>query len=182
MRFIFLAISLLLLFYSCSDFKKNERIERVLTMDQALDSIEKIMITCKIDTLADMQLAAQGVELRIKNNYKLDTINLEFGKKMDDYKRMRRAIPKLKGNWDKVKKGLVEMRKSLKNLKIDIENNSGKREKYDEYLKFEQNKLNQLRLLCNECQKGQKKILDTYTKLHSELYLFSMDLIKEGNN
>jgi chromosome segregation ATPase len=181
MRNFFFTLSLLILVYSCSDLKKNERIERVLAMEKALDSIESAMITSKIDTLAEMQLAAQGVELRIKNNYKLDTINLEFGNKMDEYKRMRRAIPKLKGNMDKVKKGIFEVRKSLKNLKTDIENNSGKREKYDDYLKFEQNKLNQLRLLYNDCQKGQKKILDTYIKLHPELYQFSMDLIKEGN-
>ncbi|MFM7667726.1 MAG: hypothetical protein ACKO7D_06005 [Bacteroidota bacterium] len=181
MRHFLLILSLLILVYSCSDINKNKRIERISAMEKTLDSIEKIMNTNKIDSLADMQLAAQGVELRIKNNYKLDTINLEFGKKMDEYKRMRRAIPKLKGNWDKVKKGIGEMRKSLKNLKTDIENNSGKREKYDEYLKFEQNKLNQLCLLSNECQKGQKKILESYMKLHPELYQFSMELINEGN-
>lgn len=180
MRF-FLLISLFFLIFSCSDINKNKRIERISSMEKTLDSIEKIMKSAKIDSLADMQLAAQGVELRIKNNYKLDTINLEFGKKMDDYKRMRRAIPKLRGNWDKVKKGVVEMKKSLNNLKIDIENNSGKREKYDEYLKFEQNKLGQLRTLFDECLKGQMKILDTYTRLHSELFQFSMDLVKEEN-
>jgi hypothetical protein len=73
------------------------------------------------------------------------------------------------------------MRKSLNNLKTDIENTSGKREKYDEYLKFEQNKLNQLRLLCDECVKGQKKILDTYIRLHTELFRFSMELVKQEN-
>jgi chromosome segregation ATPase len=181
MRFFLISISFSFIFSSCSDLKRTERIERILTMEKSLDSIGKIMNLSKIDSLADMQIAAQGVELRIKNNYKLDTINLDFGKKMDEYKRMRRAIPKLKSNWDKVKKGIVEMRKSLKNLKTDIENNSGKREKYDEYLKFEQNKLNQLQLLCTECLKGQMKILDTYTKLHAELNRFSLDLIKEKN-
>lgn len=178
MRFL-LFIALFFLVFSCTDIKKSKRIERISAMEKSLDSIEKIMNNTKIDSLADMQLAAQGVELRIKNNYKLDTINLDFGKKMDDYKRMRRAIPKLKGNWDKIKKGISEMRKSLINLKTDFENNSGKREKYDEYVKFEQNKLNQLRLLCDECTKGQKKIMDTYTRLHPELYQFSLDLVKE---
>jgi chromosome segregation ATPase len=180
MKFLLL-LSLFFLVFSCTDIKKNKRVERISSMTKTLDSIQKTINTSKIDSLADMQLAAQGVELRIKNNYKLDTINLDFGKKMDDYKRMRRAIPKLKGNWDKVKKGIVEMRKSLNNLKTDIENTSGKREKYDEYLKFEQNKLNQLRLLCDECLKGQKKILDTYIRLHTELFRFSMELVKQEN-
>jgi chromosome segregation ATPase len=181
MRYFVFASLLIFLTYSCSDIKKNERLERIATMEKSLDSLEKTMKVEKIDSLPDMELAAQGVELRIKNNYKLDTINLEFGKKMDAYKRMRRAIPKLKGNWEKVKKSIIETRKSLNNLNTDIENNSGKREKYDEYIKFEQNKLNQIRLLLTECKEVKKKILDTYTKLHVELNQFSMELIKEGN-
>ena len=182
MRLFLLSVSMIFIVVSCTDLKKNQRIEKISGMEKSLDSIEKILISVKIDSLAEMQLAAQGVELRIKNNYKLDTINLEFGKKMDDYKRMRRAIPKLKGNWDKVKKGIAEVRKSLKNLKTDIDNNSGKREKYDDYIKFELTKLNQLRLLSDECQKGQKQILNTYTKLHPELNHFSMELLNEENN
>lgn len=181
MRFFLLSVSIIFIFLSCTDIKKNQRIEKISGMQKSLDSIEKILISVKIDSLPEMQLAAQGVELRIKNNYKLDTINLEFGKKMDDYKRMRRAIPKLKGNWDKVKKGVAEMHKSLKNLKLDISNNSGKREKYDEFILFESSKLTQLRLLTQECQKGQKQIIELYRILHPELYQFSMDLIKEGN-
>jgi hypothetical protein len=73
------------------------------------------------------------------------------------------------------------MRNSLINLKSDIENNSGKREKYDEYIKFEQNKLNQISLLLKECVDGKQKIIDTYSKLHIELNQFSMELVKEAN-
>lgn len=167
---------------SCTDLKKNERIDRILALEKTLDSIEKVMTSSKIDSLSNMQLAAQGVELRIKNNYKLDTINLEFGKKMDEYKRMRRAIPKLKGNWEKVNKGIFEMRITLSNLKTDIENNSGKREKYDEYIKFEKNKLNQLGLLNDDNKLEQKKIVETYSKLHTELNNFSMSLIIVQSN
>jgi chromosome segregation ATPase len=181
MKYFVISILLIFLAYSCSDIKKNERLERIGNMEKSLDSLDNKMNSEQIDSLADMQLAAQGVELRIKNNYKLDTINLEFGKKMDAYKRMRRAIPKLKGNWEKVKKGIKEMRNSLINLKSDIENNSGKREKYDEYIKFEQNKLNQISLLLKECVDGKQKIIDTYSKLHIELNQFSMELVKEAN-
>ena len=83
MKFLLL-LSLFFLVFSCTDIKKNKRVERISSMTKTLDSIQKTINTSKIDSLADMQLAAQGVELRIKNNYKLDTINLDFGKKMDD--------------------------------------------------------------------------------------------------
>ena len=96
---------------------------------------------------------------------------------MDSYKRMRRAIPKLRSNIVKLEKGVIELRKSLTSLKKDIENNSGARGKYDEYIKFEKNKFDQIVILFKEFQKNQTKISDTYSALHVELYNFSMQLI-----
>lgn len=146
-------------------------------MIHGLDSISAQLKKEKIDTLAEMQLAAQGVEYRIRGNFVADTIDLELGKKMDSYKRMRRAIPKLRSNIVKLEKGVIELRKSLTSLKKDIENNSGARGKYDEYIKFEKNKFDQIVILFKEFQKNQTKISDTYSALHVELYNFSMQLI-----
>lgn len=163
--------------FSCADVRKEKQISSLITIEKGLDSLENLMKKEKIDTLADMRIAAEGVEFRIRNNYKLDTINLEFGKKMDAYKRMRRAIPKLNGNKVKIEKGIIELSKSVKNLKLDIENGSGKRDKYDDYIKFEQNKFKQLCLLYKDAQDAQNKIIDNYSTLHPELYKFSMTLI-----
>lgn len=171
-------VIIIFLLFSCADLRKEKQLASISTIEKGLDSLENIMKKEKIDSLADMRLASEGVEFRIRNNYKLDTINLEFGKKMDAYKRMRRAIPKLIGNKVKVEKGIIELRKTLKNLKLDIENGSGKRDKYDDYIKFERNKFNQLCILYKESQDAQKKIIETYSSLHPELYRFSMSLIQ----
>jgi hypothetical protein len=176
----YLAIFVFLM-YSCADLRKEKQLAAITTIEKGLDSLENVMKKEKIDSLSDMRVAAESVEFRIRNNYKLDTINLEFGKKMDAYKRMRRAIPKLSGNKLKVKKGIDEMRKSLQNLKTDIENGSGKRDKYDDFIKFEKNKFNQLCILYKDAQDAQKKILQTYSTLHPELYTFSMSLIDSLN-
>ena len=174
--FLFLAV---ILFNSCSDIEKTNRLAKVDKMLHGLDSIKIQLNRQKIDTLADMQLAAQGVELRIKQNFKSDTIDLELGKKMDQYKRMRRAIPKLRTNLFKLEKGIVELSKSLTLLRKDIENNSGIREKYDEYIKFERNKFDQISILFKDFQTNQKKIVESYSALHLELYNFSMQLIQK---
>ena len=172
--FLFLAVTL---FTSCSDIEKTNRLDKIDKMLRGLDSIKIQLKKEKIDTLAEMQLAAQGVELRIKQNFKSDTIDLEFGKKMDQYKRMRRAMPKLRNNLVKLEKGIVELSKSLSLLKKDIENNSGIREKYDEYIKFEKNKFDQISILFKDFQTNQKKIIESYSELHLELYNFSMQLV-----
>ena len=46
----------------------------------------------KIDSIPALKLSTYEVERRIKQNYFSDTINLEFGQNMDDYKRMRRML------------------------------------------------------------------------------------------
>jgi hypothetical protein len=90
---------------------------------------------------------------------------------------MRRAIPKLRTNLFKLEKGIVELSKSLTLLRKDIENNSGIREKYDEYIKFEKNKYDQISILFKDFQTNQKKIIESYSALHLELYNFSMQLL-----
>ena len=177
MKYTLLLLLAVFLISSCTDIDKTNRLSKIDKMIHALDSISAQLKKEKIDTLAEMQLAAQGVEYRIRGNFVADTIDLELGKKMDSYKRMRRAIPKLRSNIVKLEKGVIELRKSLTSLKKDIENNSGARGKYDEYIKFEKNKFDQIVILFKEFQKNQTKISDTYSALHVELYNFSMQLI-----
>ena len=174
--FLFLVIILTL---SCSDLDKSNRLKKMYKMLFSLDSMSTQIKKEKIDTLAEMQLAAQGVEYRIRGNFVADTIDLELGKKMDRYKRMRRAIPKLRSNLVKLEKGIIELKNSLTLLKNDIENNSGIREKYDQYITFEKNKYDQIVVLFKEYKKNQKNILETYSDLHVELYNFSMKLINK---
>ncbi len=177
MKYTLLLLLAVFLISSCTDIDKTNRLSKIDKMIHGLDSISAQLKKEKIDTLAEMQLAAQGVEYRIRGNFVADTIDLELGKKMDSYKRMRRAIPKLRSNIVKLEKGVIELRKSLTSLKKDIENNSGARGKYDEYIKFERNKFDQIVILFKEFQKNQTKISDTYSALHVELYNFSMQLI-----
>ncbi len=179
MKKIFLLFLIGILLVSCSDLDKSNRLVKIDKMLSGLDSMSIQIKKEKIDTLAEMQLAAQGVEYRIRGNFVTDTIDLELGKKMDRYKRMRRAIPKLRSNLVKLDKGIVELKNSLSLLKKDIENNSGMREKYDQYITFEKNKYDQIVVLFKEFQKNQKKILETYSDLHVELYNFSMKLINK---
>jgi hypothetical protein len=177
MKYALLLLLSVFIISSCSDIDKTNRLSKIDKMNHGLDSISVQLKKEKIDTLSEMQLASEGVEYRIRANFVADTIDLELGKKMDSYKRMRRAIPKLKSNIVKLEKGIVELRKSLLLLQKDIENNSGAREKYDDYIKFEKSKFDQIIILFKEYQKNQKKIMDTYSALHVELFNFSMQLI-----
>jgi hypothetical protein len=176
---LFLACSIL--FFSCSDLKKDEQLKRISTLEKRILLIENKRAVNEIDTLTALKKATNAVEIRIKNYLVLDTIHLVLGKKMDAYKIMRRNLKPLGKQNSQLKQAIREEQKSLKALKSDIENGSGSRDKYESYILFEKNKLNQLQLLLDEYLRLKKETITTYRELHPELNQLSLDLVRKHN-
>ena len=134
------ALTFLIVLGSCSN-EQNQLVSKIDKLSITLDSIEKVLLNNEIDTLAALKVATNAVELRIKNYYFLDSIDYEFGKKMDSYKVMRRSLGPLGKNFSEIKNGIAEERATLENLKDDILNNKGKKKEY-EVLILKKKKLN----------------------------------------
>jgi hypothetical protein len=181
MQRLFLFICVLLFLIGCNQNNK-EQIEniRIQSLTNSLDSIEKLLLKNEIDTLAALGVATNAVELRIKNYYNLDSIDYEFGKKMDQYKVMRRSLGPLGKNFVDIKNGINEERSALKNLTNDISNNIGTREENETNIQFEKEKVNQLEVLLKEYLIEKNKTMTTFHKLHKELDSFSIELMKEN--
>ncbi len=178
---LFLCVFLFLI--GCNQ-SNEEQIEtnRIQSLTNSLDSIEKLLLKNEIDTLAALGVATNAVELRIKNNYNLDSIDYEFGKKMDEYKVMRRSLGPLGKSFADIKNGINEERIALKNLTKDISNNIGTREENETNIQFEKEKLNQLEVLLKEYLIERNKTMTTFHKLHKDLDSFSMELLKENEH
>ena len=179
MRLLFI-VAFIGLFTSCADLQKKEQLAKIDAMNQTLDSLEKELIAQKIDTLPELKLSTSTVELRIKQYLVLDKVDIELGKKMDAYKRMRRAFGPLGKAHGKVNKSISEVREALKNLYSDIENGYGERDKYEEYITFEKDKITKTAVLLNDYKEQKESVFKTYFELHDELYTFSMDLMKKN--
>ena len=83
---------IILISLSCSDIDKEKQAQNVLKLTKEVTAINQEFEKLKIDSIPALKLSTYEVERRIKQNYFSDTINLEFGQKMDDYKRMRRML------------------------------------------------------------------------------------------
>ena len=116
----FLVVLTCLSIYACSDTNNEKQLEAIDKMNTSLDSIETVMLANAIDTIAALRVATNGVELRIKNYYYADTIDMALGKKMDAYKVMRRNLGPLSRSYSTVRKGISVERLTLNNLKTDI--------------------------------------------------------------
>ncbi|MCJ8291771.1 MAG: hypothetical protein HRT58_18410 [Crocinitomicaceae bacterium] len=164
---------------SCMDLETSKQLETIASLNQTLDSIETVFNEHPLDSIAKISLSAYGVENRIKKHYHSDTINMEFGRKMDAFKVMRRTLKPLRKSITLIPESIESERLKLKELKADIENGDGKREKYAEYITFEEVKVSQLRILLNEYIETRETSLNTYNDLYDELYDFSMSLLKK---
>ena len=161
------------LFVGCSDLKKTEQLKSISLMKSSLDSLEKVVRANEIDTIAALMVATNSVELRIKNYYDSDTINIELGKKMNAYKVMRRSLNPLGRSYSTLNKGIKDQQEQLNNLRLDIENGNGKRNEYDSYISHEQSKLNQLKSVLDAYIVEKNKTMRTFHELHPYLDSFS---------
>ena len=173
-----LFLSVLLI--SCHDVKKKEQLTKVDALIASNDSIYKAYRTKEADSVSFTRIIQQimDVELRIKRNYETDTVNLDFAKKMDAYKLVRKRLKPLGKIASQLAFGYEEEKKALTNLRTDIDLGSGDKSKYDEFIQYEQNKVDQLRVLVKELVKTHDESVETFNRLHPELDAFSRSLVK----
>jgi hypothetical protein len=165
---------------SCSDVKKSSQLASIDDMTQKLKSLKQEVKDNKVDSARSYSIEAREIELRIKNNYFTDTIDLVFGSKMDRHKLMRKAFGTMDSQYSNVISGCDEIIESLRQLRYDIDNGDGDRAKYPEYIEFEKSKFEQLNVLSKEYLEAKKISVATYEELHKEIDDFSWKLLNEN--
>ncbi len=183
MRFIPVVFSVIaILFTSCSDLNKKDQLTKIDEMNESLDSITTVLLENKIDTIAQLMFAASQVEQRIKTNYVSDTINMELAKKMNAFKVSRKRLRPLGKSYNEINHGVNEEKEALRLLRSDIENGSGERNKYDDYVMFEASKVHQLRMLLKDYVSSKSKTMRELHKLYPEMNEFSLSLVNKKVN
>jgi hypothetical protein len=196
----FILIAFTLLFASCGDLDKPKHLKAIASMEKSLDSMHTVLKENRLDTLAGIQIAANALMTRFKTYYVSDTIDMELGKKMNQFKRIMKSIKPKKGRGAKndtdnseiviadrsigngfaiVHNGLKAEEETLIALKGDIENGNGRRDKYAEYIKFEQQKVYQLQQLLKAYVDHKNKTIKDFNEIYAELNAFSIKLMEK---
>lgn len=165
---------------ACSDLKKSDQIDRVDQLCNSIDSIEVVLLSNEIDSLQKMQVLADSVIERISKNYKSDTVSLAFGKKMDAYKQMVLSLPIVIDDQITLNENISILRTSLLDLKDDIVAANGKRNQYNEYLSFESEKLDSVRIKAKEYMEMRNQLIAHFKQIHSEMYEYSIFLVEKN--
>jgi len=98
-----------------------------------------------------------------------DTIKLEVAYKFNQFKKMYDDLPSTIENYDELIKALNAEKSILIKLKEDINHGDGKRNKYDEYLSFEEKKVKDLESTITLYVEHKNEIMTTYNELNNEI-------------
>jgi hypothetical protein len=195
MKIGLLSILILCAVVSCTDFDREEQLGKVDKLSQQVDSLQVALKEHRVDTLVHLRTAVTTLELRIRNNYNADTINMSLGKKMEKFRHLKKffmAEHEVEGEEESegeglnhqtlgsaylaVKRGIMSEKSTLLKLRSDISNGSGKRDKYNEYISFEAGKVNQLCVLLEDYKSHKDKILTNFKEVYGELNAFATQL------
>lgn len=173
----FTFIFILFLLASCADIHKGDQLASIETLHKSLDSITTVLIENNYTEIEDLTNESNAVAEKIKDNYSSDTLDLEFAKKLDDYRQMLLSFQPLKNAYSLLLKNTKEEKLSLVKLKQDIEKGNGERAKYQEFVDFEKVKTQQIRYLLSDYVAERKKTLETHQRLYNEIDEYSFSLI-----
>ena len=178
MRFGILLVIFSCLF-SCSDIEKDRQVKKIIELTNSVAKLKHELIKNKISSISDKKIAVYTVIKRIKSYYFIDTIDIQFAKKMDAYKQIRNSMKYLGGDYEKIRTSLEEEKMCLSRLKSDVINGFGQREKYFDNIRFEKNKIQQIKSLINNYNSDKAKFTLAFDSLHPILNGYSIRLEKK---
>ncbi len=177
MRFLIL-LFIISFFWSCSDIEKDRHLKKIKGLTNLVSKLKKELTQNKISDISEKNIAVYTVINRIKTYYYIDTIDIQFAKKMDAYKEIRKSLKYLGGDYEKIRTSLDEEKICLTRLKSDVINGFGQREKYADNIRFEKNKIQQIISLINNYNSDKAKFTLAFDSLHPILNGYSIRLEK----
>lgn len=168
--------------FACVDFNRDHLLQKVAKMDQHLLDLERKLKDERMNDVSAIKLKTMQTELRIKQNLYLDTIDMALAKKLDAYKVMRRSIKPMLQQYLKVREGIKEEKRVLKQLRKDIKEGRGERNRYAEYIRFERQKVQQLSTLTTEYLRTKEQFFEDYASMYPPIEAFSYTLLQKKQN
>lgn len=157
----FYCLGLILIFLSSCDpaNKYSAEIESIDSCLVVLDELEEKQSKIEYDSLDYMVKHIAENEAVIKALYQPDTLSIDFGRKMNDCKGVRKSLKDAGKSKDLYSLEIDQLKTQFINLKNDIENGVLKDEQLKEYLEIEKKDLSVLTISFNafyDLQESQK--------------------------
>ena len=166
MKKIFIPGVLLLLF-ACTDLHKGEYLDDIEKLETVLTEIEDQ--TEEIDTLALQEMFEVYTVVNDQVKQIKDTLDLETALILDSYLKAMRKIDCVRIDLVVVKDNVEMEKATLGKLREDIQNAYGRRNKYNDYIKSEELRVDSINNIFNDVQTDYAMITEVFNENNAEL-------------
>ena len=130
-----------------------------------------------VDTIQVYMGRVNSLDSLIKLNYQNDTLNFQNARDIDAFMNLKTVFPQLNSSLVFIDSALVLKFKALESLKKDIENSTGDRSKYPEFISFEQDEVAKIESQLEENQLRLEESITTFNSLYPAVndYLVSLN-------
>lgn len=161
------AAFLLFILISCVDFHKGEYLNRIRSMEKQLASLQSE--ANEFDSLKLEELTQHYEKVKLTAQSITDTLSIETAILLDEHLIAMRKIDPCLEKISILRKNADSEKETLKNLKSDVRNSYGKRDKYGEYVSREEAKVDSLQVLLNEIDREYAEIIEVHEKKYAIL-------------
>ena len=165
-HFIVLVVTTFVL-AGCIDLQKEEQLKRIDQLSFQLDSVQVLLQDQEVENLDDINEMIKDIDARIQ--LLGDTISVDLAVLIDHYKITANTILPLQSIHRYIDTNSQIVESNLKDLKNDIEQAYGKRGKYNEFIDFELQKVDSLKMYMDSLNLLKSTLLEGVEKYFSTL-------------
>ncbi len=150
---------------ACSDWQRPGQLEKVEKISDVLENLTQTLDEIGGDRLDEMISAAETLEQRVEE-IGPDTLSYDLAVRLDHFHRMGLEAAAVREQVEQFR-GLVEEReKCVGELKGDIEAGSGRRDRYDEFIAFEEEQSGLLQERIDACHQRWEEAVHIFDELN----------------
>jgi hypothetical protein len=160
------------------DFKKSEQLESIDALSLKVSEIKEIKLG-SIDSINLYMLKVIRLDSLLKHSYKNDTLSFYDAKNIDSFINLKVFLPELNTAMSEIDSVIIMKSHSIKRLRKDVENSTGVRSRYSEFIAFEKEEIFKVKNQLIENQLLLVKLMETFNSLFPKLNNYLSSSAKE---
>lgn len=148
--------------------KRPAQLDRVEALEDKLNSAQQSLDALSDSLLFSVYMFAEDMKIKMEI-YAPDTLKLESALRLDRYSMAGKSSLFVLDERFKLMSILPKYSEDLRKLKQDIEMGSGQRHRYDEFLRFEEDKVEKFMQRVEACEAQAKVVTDVNDELRAVL-------------
>ncbi len=179
MKFIVISLLSILLFTSCHDMKKQKQLNAIETLISDLESMSVSLNEMDSTQINIISTEVNEIRTTIQNNYQADTLSVEIGQQLEDFKLVGKKAKFIAENLPFAKENAAATQLRLNQLHQDIRAGHGEREKYDSYIQNERKQILELKNLHQTLLKSEQEVKQEFEPLKSKMLEYNQHLTQK---